>query len=105
MPKQLSAQTMLDASNRIKDLVADFFPTINNAQLFVEINGNSLNEKEISKFSDTSDVVYDRAEFMIEDDKINIKDDGTIDTLFLFNQEQLNALNQMVTIFLDTFGD
>lgn len=105
MPKQLSAQVMLDTSNRIKDLVADFFPTVNNAQLFVESNGNSLNEQEISKFSDTSDVIYDRAEFMIEDDKINIKDDGTIDTLFLFNQEQLNALNQMVTIFLDTFDD
>lgn len=105
MPKQLSAQVMLDTSKCIKELVADFFPTVNNAQLFVEINGNSLNEDEISKFANASDVIYDRAEFMIEDDKINIKDDGTIDTLFLFNQEQLQALNQMVAIFLDTFGN
>lgn len=103
MTKRLSAQQMLVTADRLRGFVADFFPNIYNAHLFVEINGASLNENEIRRFDQTSDVIYAHAEFVMEDDKITIKDDGTIDTLFLFNQEQLEVLNKMVSIFLATF--
>lgn len=104
MSKQLPIATMLATSEKIKEVFFDYFPNLNNAQLLVEINGNWVQEEElINKFDSSFNLSYDHAEFYVEENNIIIDDDGTVDTLFRFSQEQIQALNKMMNIFKQTF--